>query len=206
MTEIVRQRKPKAFELAMEKSKFGVIVCNKAERGLLHDRVVAHIMPRGDLCWYVKPGYTPVRDAIRIRQEANTMANEYKAWADGLRGAELQEYGEIGRKAGPVWSGNAYRYKINLLCRCLDMDRGRLLSLHRGFQKWAKRNGKTQFPIWEHRAQIRTFLGDCVERNRETLYLFCSQEQAARKCSDLDCAWCPINNAYMALPDSKGEN
>jgi len=206
LTELVRQRKAKTFELAMEENDFGVLVLNKAERGALHDKVVAYITPCGDLRWYVLPGYTPALAAIKIRQRANIMANKYETWLDKLNDDEQRELDELHLEDETVWRDKAWCYKVDLLCRCLDMDRSRLFSLYRGFQRWAKKHSWTPFPIQEHRAQIRAFLGNGANKSRDTLELFCSQEQAARVCNDLDCAWCPINITYMTLKNVEGEN
>lgn len=51
-------------------------------------KMIAHISNKGEVKWYVKPGYTPALDVIKIREAAAIQQNKYETWRASLSDAE----------------------------------------------------------------------------------------------------------------------
>lgn len=80
----IRRRAARRFELFMCCLGNGITVCNKAVTENGDYKIIAHISNKGEVKWYVKPGYTPAEDAIKIRREADMQRNKYEAWWSSL--------------------------------------------------------------------------------------------------------------------------
>ncbi len=86
----IRRRAARRFELFMGCLGNGITVCNKAVMEHGDYKMIAHISNKGDVKWYVEPGYTPAPDVVKIREAAAVQQNKYETWWASL--SEAQRY------------------------------------------------------------------------------------------------------------------
>ena len=88
LSAAIRRCAAHQFELFMGYLGNGIPVCNKAVMEHGDYKMIAHISNKGEVKWYVKPGYTPALDVIKIREAAAIQQNKYETWRASLSDAE----------------------------------------------------------------------------------------------------------------------
>lgn len=82
----------KKFELFMCCLGNGTTVCNKAVEENGDYKIIAHIADCGKISWYVKSGYVPGADLLKIEHAADTNRANWENWLHSMPESKRYQY------------------------------------------------------------------------------------------------------------------